>query len=57
MSWVEKNRKINNQGGGGEGGRIIRDSRVVFTVINLNYMISSSTMLHWVVLNNLCDNA
>ena len=26
MSWVEKNRKINNRGGG--GGTIIRDSRV-----------------------------
>ena len=26
MSWVEKNRKINNQGGG--GGTIIWDSRV-----------------------------
>ena len=29
MSWVEKNRKINNCGGGGGGGwTIIRDSRV-----------------------------
>ena len=31
MSWVEKNRKINNQGGRGGGGRgwaIIWDSRV-----------------------------
>ena len=30
MSWVEKNRKINNCGGGGRGGggRFIRDSRV-----------------------------
>ena len=27
MSWVEKNRKINNFGGG-RGGTIIRDSRV-----------------------------
>ena len=30
MSWLEKNRKINNWGGGGVwGGTIIRDSRVV----------------------------
>ena len=29
MSWVEKNRKINNRGWGeGGGGTIIRDSRV-----------------------------
>ena len=27
MSWVEKNRKINNRGRGGGGGTIVRDSR------------------------------
>ena len=27
MSWVEKNRKINNPGGGGGGETIIRDSK------------------------------
>ena len=39
MSWVEKNRKINNRGrgGGGGGGTIIWDSRVLTLKFSINF--------------------
>ena len=37
MSWVEKNQKINNRGGG--GGTIIRDSRVFIKNLSLSFTI------------------
>ena len=39
MSWVEKNRKINNRGG--RGGTIIQDSRVIATGKRRNQLASA----------------
>ena len=39
MSWVEKNRKINNRG---EGGAIIRDSRVIIYNLTTGIIIGIS---------------